>query len=131
MLKNKEQPLIITTVSCFTGQFDAEKDPCITEAMLRQPEGGAVVIIAPAREGKPHFHEPKTDFALMTREGKLDGTTELMAGFWTATMGQKKNVGMALAHVKSEQADDAVKSATYHQGICELNLLGDPTLQVR
>lgn len=130
-LKNKEQPLIITTVSCFTGQFDAEKDPCITEAMLRQPEGGAVVIIAPAREGKPHFHEPKTDFALMTREGKLDGTTELMTGFWTATMGQKKNVGMALAHVKSEQADDAVKSATYHQGICELNLLGDPTLQVR
>ena len=27
--------------------------------------------------------------------------------------------------------DDARKSATYHQGICEINLLGDPTLQVK
>ncbi len=130
-LKNKDQPLVITTVSCFTGQFDAEKDPCITEAMLRQPDGGAVVVIAPAREGKPHLHNPEIDFPLMMREGKLDGTTEVMAGFWAATLGQKKNVGMALAHVKSEQAADAVKSATYHQGICELNLLGDPTLPVR
>ncbi|MDG1073227.1 MAG: hypothetical protein P8P32_16575 [Akkermansiaceae bacterium] len=26
---------------------------------------------------------------------------------------------------------DARKSATYHQGICEINLLGDPTLQVK
>ena len=130
-LKNQNQPLVITTVSCFTGHFDAAKDPCITEAMLRQPNGGAVVIVAPAREGKPHFHEPETDFALMVREGKLDGTTETMAKFWVAALGKKKNVGMALADSKLQLAEDAEKSATYHQGICELNLLGDPTLPVR
>ncbi len=30
-----------------------------------------------------------------------------------------------------KDVDDARKSATYHQGICEINLLGDPTLQVK
>ncbi len=130
-LKN-ERPLVMTTVSCFTGHFDAEKDPCITEAMLRQPGGGAVLIVAPAREGKPHFHDPKKDFPLMTKEGKLDGTTQTMASFWVAALGEKKaKAGQALAISKAGLADDAEKSATYHQGMCELNLLGDPSLPVR
>ena len=30
-----------------------------------------------------------------------------------------------------KDVDDARKSATYHQGICEINPLGDPTLQVK
>ena len=130
-LKNEKQPLVITTVSCFTGHFDATKDPSISEAMLRQPKGGAVLIVAPAREGKPHFHNPKEDFPLMMREGKLDGTTQTMTSFWIAALGEKKSAGLALATAKAGLADDAKKSATYHQGICELNLLGDPTLSVR
>ena len=129
-LKN-QRPLVITTVACFTGHFDAQEDPCITEAMLRQPEGGAVIVIAPAREGKPHFHDPRKDFRLMVQEGKLDGTTETMTQFWGAALGDKKSSGHALATAKAGLADDAVKSATYHQGICELNFLGDPTLPVR
>lgn len=131
-LTNKERPLVMTTVSCFTGHFDAKKDPCITEAMIRQPEGGAVLIVAPCREGKPHFHDPKKDFPLMTREGKLDGTTQTMTSFWVAALGDKKaRAGHALAISKAGLANDARKSATYHQGICELNLLGDPSLPVR
>ena len=131
-LKNEKHPLVITTVSCFTGHFDAKKDPCISEAMLRQPKGGAVLMVAPAREGKPHFHDPKNDFPLMTREGKPDGTTQTMRDFWVAALGEDKKVaGMALATAKAGLADDAVKSATYHQGICEINLLGDPTLPVQ
>jgi hypothetical protein len=131
-LKNEKSPLVITTVSCFTGHFDAQRDPCVTEAMLRQPKGGAVLIVAPCREGKPHFHNPRQDFALMQREGKLDGTTQTMTSFWVASLGdQKANAGRALALSKADLAVDARKSATYHQGICELNLLGDPTLPVR
>ncbi len=130
-LTNEEQPLVITTVSCFTGHFDAKKDPSISEAMLRQPKGGAVIIVAPAREGKPHFHDPKKDFPLMSREGKLDGTTQTMTSFWIAALGEKKTAGLALATAKAGLADDAKKSATYHQGISELNLLGDPTLPVQ
>ncbi len=127
-----ERPLVITTVSCFTGHFDAAQDPCITEAMLRQPEGGAVLIVAPAREGKPHFHDPKKDFPLMVREGKLDGTTQTMASFWVAALGEgKADAGFALAISKAGLAKDAEKSATYHQGMCELNLFGDPSLPVK
>jgi len=130
-LSNLKQPAIITTVSCFTGQFDGKKDPCISEAMLRHPGGGAVAIVAPAREGKPHFHNPKKDFPLMIREGKLDGTTQTMTSFWKEGLGGKTTTGLALAKSKAGLADDARKSATYHQGICEINLLGDPTLQVK
>ena len=32
---------------------------------------------------------------------------------------------------KAGLAEDALKSATYHQGLCEINLLGDPSLPVR
>jgi hypothetical protein len=130
-LGNKSQPLVITTVSCFTGHFDADDDPCISEAMLRQPDGGAVLIVAPCREGKPHFHDPRKDFPLMMREGKLDGTTQTMTSFWMAALGEKAKAGHALALSKAGLAADSEKSATYHQGMCELNLLGDPTLQVR
>lgn len=131
-LTNKARPLVITTVSCFTGHFDSAFDPSITEFLLRQKDSGAVLIVAPAREGKPHFHDPQADFALMVSEGKLDGTTQTMASFWMAALGEEKlPAGLALAKAKADLADDAEKSATYHQGICELNLLGDPTLPVR
>lgn len=130
-LKNLDRLPVITTVSCFTGHFDGETDPCITEALLRHPEGGAIAIVAPAREGKPHFHTPKTDFPLMMKEGKLDGTTQTMTSFWIAALSEGKTTGEALAAAKAGLASDAVKSANYHQGLCELNLLGDPSLPVR
>jgi hypothetical protein len=130
-LTNASRPVVITTVSCFTGQFDGDTDPCITESMLRYAGGGAVAIVAPAREGKPHFHDPNKDFPLMMKEGKLDGTTQTMASFWVAGLGEKATTGMSLMKSKAGLAEDAKKSATYHQGICELNLLGDPTLPVK
>lgn len=130
-LRNR-RPLVLTTVSCFTGHFDAEQDPSITEAMIRQPYGGAVLIVAPAREGKPHFHHPEKDFRLMVRNGKLDGTTMTMTSFWIAALGEQgASAGHALALSKAWSVDDARQSATYHQGLCELNLLGDPSLPVK
>lgn len=131
LLKNEGRPLIVTTVSCFTGEFDGKKDPCIVESMIRHPGGGAVAVVAPAREGKPHFHNPRQDFPLMMKEGKLDGTTQTMASFWVAGLGEKATTGLSLMKAKAGLSKDARKSATYHQGICELNLLGDPSLPVK
>ncbi len=130
-LKNIDNLPVITTVSCFTGNFDDEEDPCISEAMLRSPIGGAIAIVAPSREGKPHFHDPEKEFPLMVKEGKLDGTTQTMTSFWMAGLGEGRLIGHALSAAKASLADDAKRSATYHQGLCELNLLGDPTLPVR
>ncbi len=129
-LKNENHYPIITTVSCFTGHFDAAEDPCITEAMLRLPKAGAVAIVAPCREGKPHFTDPRRDFPLMMKEGKLDGTTETMTLFWQEGITHSLTTGEALMKTKSLLAERAKESPNFHMCLCELHLLGDPTLPI-
>jgi hypothetical protein len=134
-LSNKNAYLVMTTVSCFTGQFDGPKDPSITESLLRTPQKGAVIVIAPAREGVPIFHK-SSDYRLMVTEGKLDGTTESMTRFWTNGLSPKKDgsyrtAGEAFYQMKQEMAVHAVKTSGYHWCQSELNFLGDPTLDLR
>ena len=129
-LNNKDAYPIITTVSCFTGHYDAVKDPCIAESMLRVPDAGAIAIIAPCREGKPHFVDPRASFPLMVREGKMDGTTTTMTLFWEKGIGANLTTGEALMQTKASLAEKAKKSANFHMCVVELNLLGDPTIAV-
>lgn len=129
-LKNDGAYPLITTVSCNTGEYDSHADPSIVELMIRKPRGGSVAIVAPIRTGKPHFHR-RSDFRLMVLEGKLDGTTQTMTRYWCNGLGLGLTTGEALMQAKSGMALDAVKSAGYHLCICELNLLGDPTLDMR
>jgi len=42
-LKNLNAYPLITTVSCFTGQYDAEYDPCIAESMIRKENAGSTL----------------------------------------------------------------------------------------
>jgi len=135
-LANRDAYLAITTVSCFTGQFDTAGDPCIAETMLRAPGKGAVLMVAPSRPGVPIFHNPRRDFPLMMREGKLDGTTETMTRFWVHALtrqadGRYLTAGEAFSRVKADLAPHAAKTEGYHMIQCELNLLGDPTLDLR
>ena len=129
-LKNKDAYPIVTTVSCFTGHYDAKKDPSIGEAMLRKKGGGAIAVVAPCREGKPHFINPRVDFPLMVKEGKLDGTTRTMTLFWSLGISEGLTTGEAMMAAKKELADGARESPNMHMCLCELNLLGDPTLAV-
>jgi hypothetical protein len=129
-LNNKDAYPVITTVSCFTGHYDAAKDPCISESMLRMPNAGAIAIVAPCREGKPHFLNPRQDFSLMMKEGKMDGTTTTMTFFWELGIKEKLTTGEALMKTKAKLAEKAKKSANFHMCLAELNLLGDPTLMV-
>jgi len=135
-LNNEDAYLVMTTVSCFTGMYDAKGDPTIVETMLRAPKKGAVVVVAPSREGVPIFHNPRTDFRLMVEEGKLDGTTESMTRFWMNGLSPRENgsyrtIGEAFVAMKGQMAKHARKTAGYHWCQCELNLLGDPTLSFR
>ncbi len=129
-LKNDGAYPLITTVSCNTGEFDSAKDPSIVESMIRKEKGGSVAIVAPIRTGKPHFHK-RSDFRLMVTEGKLDGTTKTMTQYWSNGLGKSMTTGEALMTAKAELAADAVKSPNYHLCISEINLLGDPTLDMR
>lgn len=131
-LENENAYPAITTVSCFTGQFDEAKDPSIAESILRRPKAGAILVVCPSREGKPHFLNPRRDFRLMMTEGKMDGTTATMAGFWAQCLGsERKSSGEALMTVKAAMVPKAAQSDSFHLCLCELNLLGDPTLDLR
>jgi len=129
-LANENAYLAITTVSCLTGKYDALDDPSITESMLRKPKGGAVIIVAPSREGVPIFHNPRIDFALMAK-GKMDGTTATLTNFWRHALSENLTAGEAMSAAKADMIEDAEKSANFHYIQCELNLLGDPTLDLR
>jgi len=130
-LNNKDAYPLITTVSCLTGYFDAKQDPCIVESMLRTPDAGAIAVVAPAREGKPHFVNPRTDFMQMTHFGKMDGTTETMTKFWELGIGQDLTTGHSLMQTKATLAYRAFISPNFHMCLCEINLLGDPTLNIK
>ncbi|NQU23438.1 MAG: hypothetical protein HQ567_19325 [Candidatus Nealsonbacteria bacterium] len=130
-LRNRNAYPVMTTVSCYTGQYDGKQDPAITESMLRQPAAGAIAIVAPSRPGVPVFHNPRVDFPKMLREGKMDGTTQLMTLFWQLGLGKNLTTGEALSAAKAAMTADAVRTAGYHWCLCEINLLGDPTLSMR
>lgn len=130
-LKNDNAYLTMTTVSCFTGQYDGKKDPSITESMLRAKDKGAVIIIAPAREGVPAFHNPPYDYQLMVLKGKMDGTTQLLTTVWEQGLKHNLSFGEALRRAKDSMKKDANKTSSYHYVLSEINLLGDPTLSMR
>ncbi|MCG8652102.1 MAG: C25 family cysteine peptidase [Pirellulales bacterium] len=129
-LSNENAYPIITTVSCFTGHYDAPQDPAITESILRKSNGGAIAIIAPSREGIPVFHQ-SSDFKLMMTEGKMDGTTEFLTRFWAHALGSGGTIGDAFGAARVDMTPHAKRTIGYHFVQCELNLLGDPTLDVR
>ena len=129
-LDNVDAYPLITTVSCNTGEFDSSQDPSIVEQMIRAPRAGTVAIVAPVRTGKMHFHD-SSEFEEMERDGKLDGTTLTMTRYWTHGLSGEVRTGQALMLAKRDLIPEAEKSPSYHLGICELNLLGDPTLRFR
>ena len=53
-----------------------------------------------------------------------------MTLFWSKGLEEQATAGEALMLSKKAQVDDALISPNIHMGICELNLLGDPTLAV-
>ncbi|MCG8585415.1 MAG: C25 family cysteine peptidase, partial [Pirellulales bacterium] len=128
-LKNVNAYPVITTVSCFTGHFDAKQDPSITESMIRKDAGGAIAIIAPARHGIPIFANPR-DMAKMAT-GTMDGTTMLLTDFWKAGLKDNLTIGEAVAAAKQKMSKAASEHSGYHFVLCELNLLGDPSLDIR
>lgn len=129
VLENREALPVVTTVSCFTGQFDSPTDPSITEAMLRHANGGAIALIAPAREGVPVFAD-RSDYQRMLRDGLMDGTTQLLTNFWSIGLGQNLSLGEALAQAKAQLFGELPAFPGRHWVLSELNLLGDPSLPI-
>jgi len=128
-LRNDGAYPVITTVSCHTGRFDSPKvDPCITESMLRAKQAGAILAVTCAREGVPIFTETRRD----PKDGKTqDYTTRLLTHFWINGLSKNMTAGEALYAVKEAFEAQGVKHAGVHWVCSEINLLGDPTLDLR
>lgn len=122
-------PILVTTVSCHTGHFDGEREPCAAEGMLRG-KGGAVLVIAPARPGlaAPSVAGEELD------DAKIDGLNLLYTRFWEYGLnGDGLTVGEAFAKARLAVAPDTKgkRGVKDHFTMCEVNLLGDPTLGFR
>jgi Peptidase family C25 len=128
-LENRDAYLVMTTVSCFTGHYDDGQDPSIAESMLRLPGGGAVVVVAPSRPGVPIFSRGGGD----PRDGQTqDGTTGLLTRFWLHGLSDEHlTAGEAFARARADYAELAAQDEGFHWVLCEINLLGDPTLDLR
>lgn len=55
-LQNNAQPSIVTTMACLTNAFDnsdraGDNDPCLSEALIRNPNSGVVAYLGCSREG--------------------------------------------------------------------------------
>ena len=51
--------------------------------------------------------------------------------FWEKGIGKKITTGEALMQTKSDLTERAKVSANFHMCVCELNLLGDPSIMVQ
>ena len=80
---------------------------------------------------KPAYPKVRNSWDGYVSEGKLDGTTLTMTRYWSLGLGGGNTTGHALMKAKHGMAEDASDAAAYHLCVCELNLLGDPTLDMR
>ncbi|NQT88757.1 right-handed parallel beta-helix repeat-containing protein, partial [bacterium] len=106
-LTNATRPSIFIAFSCFTAMFDSEVDPCVSEALIRNPNGGAIAYIGYVRSAQ--FYGPTMDFQ---REIFQNG---------------RRCIGKALMEMKVRKAPDYVRN-TWHT--YSLVLLGDPATEI-
>ncbi|MBZ0136336.1 MAG: hypothetical protein K8I27_08185 [Planctomycetes bacterium] len=124
-----ETPVLITTVSCHTGRFDGDKEPCAAEGMLRG-KGGAVLVLAPARPGLAAPAVAGEEVA----DTEIDGLNLLYTRFWQYGVEDSDlTVGEAFAKARVAVAPElkGMRGVKDHFTQCEVNLLGDPTLSFR
>lgn len=50
-LNNHSTPFVFVTMACQTNQFDSGTDPCLSEALIRHSNGGAICYLGSSRQG--------------------------------------------------------------------------------
>lgn len=109
---------IVYTEACITAQFDTTSDPCLSEAFLRNPNGGAVIYIGSSRYG---WGSP----------GSYSGGTsaEYAIDYYDQLFNQGiANAGLAFAQHKAANIANCGNNGSYRWCQFSLNLQGDPGL---
>ena len=110
----------IATIACITNAFDYSTDPCLSEAFIRNSDGGAVTYIGSSRYGLGYSgtssHGPSFQYDRMIYKFLFTGEP---AGF-------SQQVGAVYAKAKEYWAGDSDEGMRWVQ--MSLNLLGDPEM---
>lgn len=114
-LDNFHQPMIVTTLACYTADFSYRGWPCLAETLLFHPKGGAIAYWGSSNLGKgsySHNLSLSTDFC-------LDFLKDLLID---------NHYGEAVRLLRNEKAD--VSNADYHRLCMSMNALGDCELPI-
>jgi len=116
-LTNATRPSIVYTIACNTGGFD-RSEPCLSEAFLRNPDGGAIVYLGCSRYG---WGSP----------GSYGGGTSFDYGrkFYEELFGNgRATIGEAFAYHKMAFASSSGSNSSRRWVMFGLNLQGDPAI---
>ncbi len=113
---NATRPSIINSIACIAGNFEAED--CLAEALMNNPNGGAVAVMMNSREG---WGTPPAM-----------GPSELMDfKFYKYLLDEDSSViGSTHAHSKDYYAYSARSQDVWRWCYYDLNLFGDPDMQL-
>ena len=122
LLTNKT-PFVYTD-ACLTGHFDGSTDPCLSEAFLRNPAGGALVYIGCSRYG---WGEPDASPASNTSDG---GPSTVYGYKFYKRLYETTNrtAGMAFAMHKADMISQCAANGSERWIQFGLNLQGDPAV---
>ncbi len=115
----------VYTDACLTGGFDAG-EPCLSEAMLRNPTGGSLVYLGCSRYG---WGGPDPNPADATSNG---GSSAYCMNLWLDEVFNKKNLdsGVAFFNHKARFAGSCSYNGSYRWIQFGLNFQGDPALKI-
>ncbi len=112
---------IVCTEACITGSFDKITDPCLSEAFLRNGQGGAIAYMGCSRYG---WGSP----------GSWDGgpSTQYVKAFYEKIFEDEvRSIGQAFAASKAAMAGGCGSNGSSRWIQFGLNFQGDPAIQIR
>jgi len=115
------RPTIITTVACKTNAFDSSIDPCLSEALIRNPNSNVVAYLGCSRNAKE------------TSGGELGESLYFEAQFYKRLFGNtltNKNWGYVVANAKAYIANYINNMGRFRWVQVGLNPIGDPEMPV-
>lgn len=109
---------IITTTSCNTNAFDANSDPCLSEAFIRNQESGVIAYLGSSRSG--WFTVGTTKF----------GASLLLNSFFYEYLftENETNFGKLVCNAKTKLTDQSVNAIKWIQ--YSVNPIGDPEMPI-
>jgi hypothetical protein len=113
---NGNRLFVLNSIACLTGSFDYSGGDCLAEAVMHNPNGGAVATIQNSRDGwgAPPILGPSERMDVDFYDFLFNRDTFL--------------IGAAHARSKSMHTSQALSDGCWRWCIYELNLFGDPAM---